>query len=302
MKKKTLASILIPLSLLTVLTGCDDKPENVLYEEFESYVEDYLPSSKGSDHVLFERPTKYTAEYLSYDCAVDPEEDPTMTISLLPYDGHECIVNDGEWYFSLFSTDLTDTDPCVVETEQYVLYSSRDSLTQYQDRVQTTREYSSDLASSDEYVSKETYEKYGFANGETFEAFNGEYVYSAYGRSRNYTVNGIEYFIARIFGYDGKYVCTEEVSKEGDVISFYFTRQYYAYEFFVYEGTLDMSNGTLDYTEKITCLYSYGSEYSDPVIYSSCEIRYVFSFSDENFETGFSREGKEYEEVVYGDF
>ena len=302
MKKKTAASIFIPLSLLTVLSGCVDDPENVLYKEFESYVEDYLPSSKGSDHVLFERPTKYTVEYLSYDQTVNATEDPTVTISLLPCDASECIVNDGEWYFSIFHTYLADTDPCVVEMEKDIFYSSFDSLAQYEDIVQTTREYSSDLASIDEHVSGETYEKYGFASKEAFETFNGEYINSAYGRSRNYTINGIEYFISRIFGYNGNYVCTEEVSKEGNIISFCFTRQYYAYEFYVYEGTLDMSTGTLDYTEKDTCLYSYGSDYSDPVIYFYYEIRYAFSFSDENFDTGFSPEGKEYEEAVYGDF
>ncbi len=306
--------MILLLSCVQFVSWCDNTSgHSDAYLEFESYVAGYFEDQDDSygheSHLLFDKPTRYTVEYLVNDELFYEGGDygnDGNTVSLLPMK-YDSIVNEHEYLYEYQYTDYRFTDDSYIQTySPHTAYYSQDhEISLYVDSGQTTKDYDEDFSLLAESVTSSNI-KYNYTSYSTYDEYLEDYSDAAYNRATYFSTSQAKYFYNDIFDYSGNYICTENVTKEGDVISFYFTRQYYDATYYVYEGTLDLTTGKLDYTEEGTSLnltYSYvEGEYEDYYtyivegFYFRYTKRHTLSFSDEGFDIGFDTE-KDYQEM-----
>ncbi len=307
MEKKPFALIL-SFTVLPFVSSCEKEEEYSEYAEMESYVRGFYEDEEGAygheNHLLSDHSVHYTCEYSAYDQTLyeDDYEGDYRTLSLLPI-SYDVVSNSEEYFYHETNTTSAyeyGEDPYLqTTTDCYDMYGVKGEFVKYYDHTKVGRKINEeDLSSYDESLWGTEYIRYTYEGFGTYEEFASDYPYSAYQESYFYIYLRWSDLYSDLFTYPGYYECIEEVSKEGDVFSFHFTRQYLEDEFFEYVGTVDMSTASIDYTISGTYLTARTLSTGEEVTVTDLTWtrRHVFSLSDDDFEIGFTTEGKDYTE------
>ncbi len=299
--KHKVCSLLISLISLCVSFGCTScSTKSNEYLSMKSYMKGYLEKVTDSyghaDHLLFDKNTQVTASYTTYDTAIyyyDENGNFTyQTVSVLP-SSYNWTYNEDECYLSSLYPSYTESDGedvfiTLVTTEEET-YTSSPSLIEYKDTTTTEKNISYSLEETVTDTSEERETNDYSSRYSSYEEYK-EGSLSLFSEVKSNITSLVSNLYSTLFEYQGSYICREEVSLEEGVFSFYFTRQYYEYSWYVMEGTLDTKTGTLSYTYETTYVSDWEGSYNDlgTVVESHVVIERTLSFSDDPFDIPFS--------------
>ncbi len=313
--KKKISALIISLSLVSFLSGCDlsssstdddgsDTDVSVSYGEaydlLKSYMYGYRNETEDSygERLLFERPTKYTIDFLSYDKNVyDSDGNLEATYSLIPAH-QEYTVNTSETYIHSYGKNYEKMvdDHASLTSYETTYYESSSENAKYEEHFTTAYDIYNDLTESDEYDVEDTKRKTCYEGYGSYQDYIENCSGSVYKDVTNYVDNEIKNIYNWFFvDKETHYVFTKEVSLEGEIFSFHFTWQRLENEWYAFEGTLDSSTGTLEWVMDETYVYYHDNEIvgADYTI----STKHVLSFADEGFDIPYSFKDKEYEEI-----